>query len=88
MSAKGALIEALQAYTREVRNTPGQQDLTAQLEELRRQIDEEPDPAPGGPPPIYGQTKSEDKASDTPGTHIHVSVSPEKSAALGMLKGA
>jgi hypothetical protein len=87
MSAKGDLLDAIRAYTREVRNTPGQQDLTAQLEELRRTIDQEPTPEPDGVPPTHGQDTGENTVQSTPGTHVHINVSPEKSAAMAMMQG-
>jgi hypothetical protein len=86
MSAKGNLLDAIREYEREVRNTPGQQDLVESLQELRRTVEGELDPKPGDIPPIHGQNTGEDQAS-TPGTHVHINVSPEKSAAMAMMQG-
>jgi hypothetical protein len=87
MSAKGDLLDAIRAYTREVRNTPGQQDLTSSLQEIEQRIEGAPDPTPGDVPPMHGQTSSGESNDSTPGTHVHINVSPEKSAAMAMMQG-
>ena len=62
MSAKATLLEAIREYSREIRHTPGQNQLVEQLQELESQIDRAPDPGVGqGVPPLHGGT-----SSDTP----------------------
>jgi hypothetical protein len=71
MSLRGNLLEALTSYHREVRNTPGQQDLVAQLEEVAALVKRAPDPKPteSGAPPERGQDAAEG-APGAPGADV------------------
>lgn len=88
MSAKGQLLDAILAYSRELRGQPGKSDELARLEELRRDIEKAPDPHPGGGvPALHGESTSDRASSPQPSINVQVGW-PSRSTVLGAMRGA